>query len=109
MQKDDGAGWGGSVVKRVLTEKVIFEQRVEGAEEERSHVNLSGKCFPGEVKAGAVVLKMGCVTKLLKNSKEAGGRSPGRVSKGRQHAGEQQGSRASGLLRALGPRGTGRI
>lgn len=39
---------GGSVVKSVLIEKVIFEQRVEGAEEERSHVNLSGKCFPRE-------------------------------------------------------------
>lgn len=73
MQKDDGAGWGaGSVVKRVLTEKVIFEQRVEGAEEERSHVNLSGKCFPRRGKGRRSGSEMGVCLSCSKNSKEAG-------------------------------------
>ena len=64
--------WGESVVRRVLTEKVIFEQRVEGVKEEISHVDLSGKCFPRRGKSRCSGSEMGACLSCSKNSKETG-------------------------------------
>lgn len=58
---EEGAHW----------EKAIFEQRVEGAEEERSHVTHLESAFPRRGKGRRVVLRWRCLS-CSKNSKEAG-------------------------------------